>query len=358
MSTNDRPMLKFEARDVMNWSVILAVTLGLLVVGRNFLMPLAVAVLLWSLLNAFSNYIQSIKLGRYHTPAWLATTLAVLVLVLASYVVYKILISQADALQMAAPVYQANFTRLAGEVAEWLDIEEMPATAELLGRLNLGSIFTRIGGLVGAVIGDIVLVAIYIGFLLAEQHNLPGKFARLHPDEALAMQTRSLAVEISQKVQRYMWVKTIISLLTAVVAYVILKLVGIDFAIIWALMIFLLNYIPNIGSVLGVIFPALLALVQFETITPFIYIVVGLGSMQFIIGNLLEPAFMGRSLNLSSFVIIISLTFWGMIWGLPGMVLSVPIMVTVAIICSYIPTLNWIAVFLSADGRTFGIQEE
>lgn len=358
MTPNDRTALKFESRDAMNWSVILAVTLGILVVGRNFLMPLAVAVLLWSLLNAFSSYIQRLRFGRLHTPPWLATSLAVLVLVLANYVVYKILISQADALQRAAPVYQANFARLASQVVDWLDIDEMPATAELLGRLNLGSMFTRLGGLVGALIGDILLVAIYIGFLLAEQHNLPGKFARLQPDEALASQTRNLAVEISQKVQRYMWVKTLISLLTAVVAYVILKLVGVDFAIIWALMIFFLNYIPNIGSVLGVVFPALLALVQFETITPFIYVVLGLGSTQFIIGNLLEPAFMGRSLNLSSFVIIISLTFWGMIWGLPGMVLSVPIMVTVAIICSYIPTLHWIAVVLSADGRTFGIHDK
>ncbi|MDA0991463.1 MAG: AI-2E family transporter [Verrucomicrobia bacterium] len=350
--------MKFDARDVMNWSVFLAVTLALLVTGRSFLIPLAVAILLWSLLNALSNFVQRIELVGRHLPRWLATTFAVLLLLLANYVVYVILVSQADALQKAAPVYQANFTRLADQLTGWLGIEEMPATAHLLERLNVGSLFTRLGGLLGGFIGNIVLVAIYVGFLLSEQRVLPKKLSRLQPAEGSAVRTHNLALEISRNVQRYMWIKTVISTLTGIVAYVILKLVGVDFAATWALIIFFLNYIPNIGSVLGVIFPALLTLVQFETITPFIYVLVGLGSTQFIIGNLIEPAFMGRSLNLSSFVIIISLTFWGVVWGLPGMFLSVPIMVTFAIICSHIPALHWIAVLLSADGRTFGSHEE
>jgi AI-2 transport protein TqsA len=358
MTVNDRSALKFDARDVMNWSVILAVTLGLLVAGRSFLIPLAVAVLLWSLLNALSNFIQRLNVFSRHLPRWLATTLAVLLLLLANYFVYVILASQADALQEAAPVYQANFTRLADHVTAWLGVEEMPATANLLDRLNVGSLFTRLGGLVGGIIGNIFLVAIYVGFLLAEQRILPDKLARLQPVEGHAARTHHVAAEISRNVQRYMWIKTVISMLTGFVAYVILKLVGVDFAATWALIIFFLNYIPNIGSVLGVVFPALLTLVQFETITPFVYVLAGLGSMQFIIGNLIEPAFMGRSLNLSSFVIIISLTFWGVVWGLPGMFLSVPIMVTFAIVCSHIPALNWIAVLLSADGRTFETQEE
>ena len=97
---------------------------------------------------------------------------------------------------------------------------------------------------------------------------------------------------------------------------------------------------------------------QFETLAPFILVVTGLGSAQFIIGNIIEPIFQGRSLNLSSFMILVSLTFWGSVWGVPGMILSVPIMVTVAIICSYVPRLHWVAIFLSADGKLMGGQEE
>lgn len=134
----------------------------------------------------------------------------------------------------------------------------------------------------------------------------------------------------------------------------VLRLVGVDFAAVWGLIIFLLNYIPNVGSAIGVVFPALLALVQFETLTPFVMVVLGLGTTQFVIGNVVEPAMMGSSLNLSSFVIILSLTFWGMIWGIAGMVLCVPIMVIIAIVCSNFKRLHWVAVLLSSDGRIMG----
>ena len=145
--------------------------------------------------------------------------------------------------------------------------------------------------------------------------------------------------------------KTAVSLLTGMVSYVILRLIGVDFAAIWALMIFFLNFIPNIGSLIGVVLPALLTLVQFETYTPFLMVTLGLGATQFVIGNVVEPAYMGRSLNLSSFMIVLSLTFWGLIWGIPGMFLSVPIMVVFTIVCSHFNELRWIAVLLSSDGQ-------
>ena len=97
------------------------------------------------------------------------------------------------------------------------------------------------------------------------------------------------------------------------------------------------------------VLPALLTLVQIDTLTPFLLITVGLGTVQFIVGNVVEPAFMGKSLNLSSFMIILSLAFWGMIWGIPGMFLSVPIMVVTAIICARFEGLRGIAIFLCAD---------
>ena len=97
---------------------------------------------------------------------------------------------------------------------------------------------------------------------------------------------------------------------------------------------------------------------QFDSPTPFLLVVGGLGATQFVIGNIIEPALVGRSLNLSSFMIILSLTFWGSIWGVPGMLLSVPIMVVGAIVCSHLPDLRWVAVLLSADGRLPGAEAE
>jgi predicted PurR-regulated permease PerM len=347
-----------KAPKVMYWAVILAVVIGLLVAGRAFLIPLAVAVLLWGLLDALSGHLQRVGPAGHTMPRWLATTLSVMVMLLGVYLVYMILAGQAAALQIAAPVYQANFSRLTQGAMNFLGVEQLPAITELLGRLNIGSIFTWLGTALGATIANIVLVAIYIGFLMVEQRNLPTKLACLQTNPERASETRYLALHISHKVQRYMLIKTIVSVLTALVAYGILKLVGLDFAATWALIIFFLNYIPNIGSVIGVIFPSLLALVQFDTLTPFLLVVLGLGAAQFLIGNVLEPVFMGRSLNLSSFMILASLTFWGSIWGVPGMILSVPIMVIIAIVCSHIPAMHWVAILMSADGQLMGTEPD
>jgi len=356
MTPDEQAAGGFGAQKLMYWSVIVAVVIGLLVAGRQFLIPLAVAVLLWSLLDALRGHFQRLGPGGHTMPRWLATILAVSVMLLGVYLVYVILAGQATALQKAAPVYQENFLRLAERVMDLLGIEQLPAVAQLLERLNVGRVFTWLGTAVGATIANIVLVGIYVGFLLVEQRNLPSKIARLHTDAGRTARTRHLALHISQKVQRYMLIKTVVSLLTALVAYGILKLVGLDFAATWALTIFFLNYIPNIGSVIGVIFPSLLALVQFDTLAPFLLVVLGLGAAQFLIGNVLEPVFMGRSLNLSSFMILTALTFWGGVWGVPGMMLSVPIMVIVAIICSHIPPLHWVAILMSADGRLMGTE--
>jgi predicted PurR-regulated permease PerM len=106
-----------------------------------------------------------------------------------------------------------------------------------------------------------------------------------------------------------------------------------------------------VGAVLGVAFPALLALVQFTTLGPFLAIAIGLTSVQALIGNVVEPMLMGRSLNMSSFAIVLKLTFWGTIWGFVGMFLSVPIMVLIMIVCANVPSWRWVALLLSKDGQ-------
>lgn len=93
---------------------------------------------------------------------------------------------------------------------------------------------------------------------------------------------------------------------------------------------------------------------QLDTLTPFLIVAVGLGGTQFLIGNVVEPAFMGKSLNLSSPMILLSLSFWGIIWGIPGMFLSVPMIVMTAIVCAQFRGLRWIAVRLSVDGSLLG----
>jgi predicted PurR-regulated permease PerM len=128
-------------------------------------------------------------------------------------------------------------------------------------------------------------------------------------------------------------------------------MVGVDFASFWAVLIFLLNFIPTIGSIIATAFPSLLALVQFETAGPFFITISILTAIQFSIGSLIEPKLMGNRLNLSPLVILLSLGLWGSIWGIPGMFLCVPITVIIMIICAYFPETRPIAVALSGNGE-------
>jgi predicted PurR-regulated permease PerM len=230
-------------------------------------------------------------------------------------------------------------------------VSELPTTDRFLEGVNIGTLLGWVGGSVGSLVTALVLVMVYTGFLFAEQNVMDRKLQALASSPEEAEKLHSVLKEIADQIQSYIWMKTLISLATGVLSYLVLKWVGVDFAAVWALLIFMLNFIPNIGSILGVLLPALLTLVQFDTLAPFIIITLGLGAVQFTIGNLVEPALMGKSLNLSSLMIILSLTFWGLLWGIPGMFLSVPIMVMVAIVCARFDGLRSIAVVLSADGQ-------
>ena len=139
--------------------------------------------------------------------------------------------------------------------------------------------------------------------------------------------------------------------MTGLISYLVLKVVGVDFASFWAVLIFLLNFIPTIGSIIATLFPSLLTLVQFPTLGPFIATISVLTAVQFCIGSLLEPRLMGNRLNLSPIVILLSLGLWGSVWGIPGMFLCVPITVIIMIICSYFPGTRPLAILLSGNGK-------
>ena len=130
-----------------------------------------------------------------------------------------------------------------------------------------------------------------------------------------------------------------------------MRAVDLDFAAFWALLVFILNYIPTIGSIVATILPGLLALVQFESWTPFVILVIGITVIQQALGSFLEPNLMGMTLNLSPLVVVISLILWGMLWGVVGMFLCVPITVILVIILANFPGTRWVSVLLSKEGK-------
>ena len=137
---------------------------------------------------------------------------------------------------------------------------------------------------------------------------------------------------VDSHVRQYLVTKTLISLGTGALTWLVLFLLGVDFALVFGFIAFVLNYIPNIGSSIAVIFPFILTLLQFETLAIPMGVLIGLGGTQLIMGNVVEPRIMGYSLNLSPLLILVSLIFWGWLWGIWGMVLAVPLMATIKIV--------------------------
>ncbi|MEM9526537.1 MAG: AI-2E family transporter, partial [Bacteroidota bacterium] len=156
--------------------------------------------------------------------------------------------------------------------------------------------------------------------------------------------------EINTAMRTYLGVKTFTSLVTAILSWFVFFFVGVDYALFWAFLIFLFNYIPTIGSITATLLPAFLALVQFDGLSPFLIIALGVSAIQLLIGNIIEPRLMGDTLNISPLVVVLSLILWSMLWGVVGMLLSVPITVAIIIICAQFPATRNVAILLSKNG--------
>lgn len=325
--------------------IVLALIVTGLALGSAFLIPIAIAFLTTTLIAATADRIARMGLGEM--PA-MAVAIALFVSAIAA-VVFAIS-GQVDEVAAAWPRYVERFQVLLQGATEWLGPKVSERITESIRNLDLARTIPPLMGSAGAFLATFVLVAIYTGFMLAERRTVSSKIANLLEAGDDVDRANDAVREIVVGIRDYIWIKTIMSVLTAGVSYVVLKSLGVDFAETWALLIFFLNYIPNIGSVLGVAFPALLALVQFDTLWQFLVIASFLAVAQFLIGNVLEPRVMGRTLNLSPFVVLASLTFWTTLWGVVGAFLSVPLTASIAIACSRIPGWRWLAVLLSEDG--------
>ena len=236
-----------------------------LVVGRSLLIPLAIAILLWSLLEAMIQGFARVKVGPYQLPRWLATILGIAVVVFGFYLVASVLLGQVDAISAAWPRYAARLESMVSDLTQWLGPESAAKLKDAVAAIDIRSRIPYLIASTQSIVVSFLLVLAYIGFLFVERDHLGEKLVAMFPDARQAQKTSSLFATISQSVQHYLRIKTVVSVATAVLCYAVLRWLGIDFAETWALLIFVLNYIPNIGSILAVAFPALVALVQFET---------------------------------------------------------------------------------------------
>jgi len=214
------------------------------------------------------------------------------------------------------------------------------ATPEWLSNVASG-IFVGIGSVSGA----FIIFAIYYVILLAGMSNYSRylKFVAGGEDDGLV----NHFVKVQKSVVSYIFIKTLINIAAAAIVYGICLLFEVKFPFFWGFLAFIMHFIPNVGSITTTLLPGLMAFIQFDSLRKVIILVVVLGTVQFLIGNLIEPKILGNRLRLNTLTVIFGLVFWGYIWGIAGMMLSVPLLVMIKLIFERIPTLEFIARMMS-----------
>ena len=334
---------------------LFALTIYLLVVGEGVFIPLVLAIFISYLIIALAHAIDQLKLGGRRPPGWLSLTIAIVLLLLAIALVIQLIAGNIRAVVDAAPQYQERLQDLLSginsAIASTLPWGSPLTLTTVLEGLDLRALAGRFAGALQSIAGNALLILLYVAFLLLEHRTFDRKLAAMFPAPARLERVRSTLVEIGRKTETYVAVKTLTSLLVGGLSYAALLFFGVDFAGFWALLIFILNFIPYIGSLIAVLFPTVLTLLQFGSLSLFVLVLVVLTSVQVFVGNILEPRWMGKSLNLSPLIILVALSVWGALWGVTGMILSVPITVIGAIILAQFPETRPIAVFMSERGE-------
>ncbi|HEV2855002.1 MAG TPA: AI-2E family transporter [Thermoanaerobaculia bacterium] len=314
------------------------------------LVPFVLAVFLSRI---FSPLVAALRQRR--VPAPLAILLVLILVSIVILIFSVVLYSSAQSFTEAMPRYQARLKGMLGEVSAWLAASFPRLQAQIQHyqwdkAVEISSVTGVAAGMVGSFLvffNDAFLVLLFLVFLLSGGEAFPGKLRRAFAPEH-AERLDGVIRSIEAETRRYLLMKTLINLITGVAVAILLAAFGVDFPLFWGLVTFLAHYIPSLGAVLSVGLPAIFLFLQFS---PGMALLIALlnAALQFAVGNVIEPRVMGGSLNLSTLLVLLSLIFWGWLWGPWGMILSVPITSMLKIVCEHVDPLRPLAVLMSGS---------
>ncbi|WP_185154295.1 AI-2E family transporter [Fulvivirga sp. M361] len=324
----------------------------ILIFGKSLLIPFVFALLLWFVMRKIRLVLDKVRFVKNKFPAWaknlIASALLLTILAFASQVIS----SNIKALAQSYKKYEVNLDALMNDMNDILNLDIMEMIEEHSGDFDLGAALGLIFNSLTDILSNAFMIILYALFIFLEQTYFRIKLKNLFTDADRFDKVSGILGKIELSITKYLGLKTFVSLLTGLLSYVVLVIIGIDSPVFWAFLIFVLNFIPTIGSLIGTLFPAAFCLLQFGEFTPGLMVLLFVGAIQIIVGNIIEPKLMGTSMNISSLVTIIALSFWGAIWGVTGMILSVPITVIMVIVFSQFPATKPIAIALSEKGET------
>lgn len=349
--------------DVSTRTGIWVIATGVIIYGLHqaqaLLAPFAMAVFLFLVMEGFATAIDNrselLKRGA-------SRVFSVLVVALGFGFFMTLMARGVAQFSGQATAYEQEINELISAAYSYVQLTNAPTLSDLFFGSTGLAILQEISRAIGELSQNLILIFLYVAFMFVAQSNWSLKLDYIFPVSEKREQARIIGDAAREGIEKYLWTQTLISVLTTLFTYVTLILLGVENAVFLAALIFVLNYIPTIGSIVAAFIPLLFALVQpnipgwvpgIEPQVTYIYSAIVFGCVafwQFFFGNFIQPRMMGDSLNLSALVVMISLAVWGAIWGIVGMFLSAPLTVLLMIIFAQSPSTRWMAIALSADG--------
>ncbi|EAR10165.1 AI-2E family transporter [Reinekea blandensis] len=324
--------------------LIVIASIFIIIAGLKVAQPIVMPVLVAFFLAALTSPAVNL-LVRFRMPLGIAITVVVVLLIGFFYALGRVLGNSTEQFLDRLPDYQHQLELWLVQLKDkvpWLieDIEQR--IAEFQPTDSAIAIVGRLFSGVGSVLTAIVLIVFTLIFTLLESRNASEKLRIAFGDD----KTIGYIKRFSKMVQRYLLVKSLISLATGILVAILLIFLGVDYPILWGTFAFLMNFIPNVGSLLAAIPPMILAGLQLG-LPGFLITTGGFVAINMIIGNLIEPRLMGKTLDISPLIVFLSLVIWGWILGPIGMLLSIPLTVVIKIALEVYPGTRWIAELIS-----------
>ncbi len=341
---------KFRLQTWLLGVIAFGIVLYMLIAAKFVLISLFIAIILFSLTSDAINSIARLRIGPIGISNGVASVVAVLLIASALLSLAGLVLAQVNMVVTTTLTYTDQAQRAIAQAFSWMGEDVEQAVLASMRTIEFSGYIRTAAGQAGNILSGAVLVILFVGFLFAERLWFSTKLVNLIGDADQAERVGGIIGSIIRSVNYYLLVKTFVSAITGALVFGVMTLFGLELAAAMGILTFVLNFIPNLGSIFATVIVGLVAYVQVADLGTALMIFALAGAIQFSVGNVIDPMLMGRALRLSSFGIIISLAFWGLVWGVVGMFLAVPIMVGVMIVCSHIPPLRPVAVLLSREG--------
>ena len=321
--------------------------LVVIVYGLQFAAPILLPSALALFLAVLSLPVMA-WLVKHRIPSGLATLITVLVNAAAIGLIVLLASPSVAELQGKLDQYVFDLQERWGQLMAWLENSTGFEISDYLtlSIIDPGAVVDIARGTVGRIaqfLSTTFLVFLIMAFMLSEATVFPKKFRYIFGSRG---GDKDRITKIATEIQSYLGIKTVVSLATGLVLGIWAYALDLDFPVLLGMIAFLLNYVPTVGSIIAAIPAILLSVIKFGTLLHMILVAGGYIAVNIIVGNIIEPRWMGRSLGLSTLVVILSLLFWGWAWGPLGALLSVPLTVGVKILLENTEDLRWMAILL------------